>query len=579
MCGISGIVGACNSARNKIQLMVEAQVHRGPDQSGFYEDSDENIFLGHNRLSIIDLSDNASQPMVDISGNYVVVFNGEIYNHLEVRKELYDYPFKSRSDTEVLLAAYIKWGESFLSHLVGMFAFAIWDKKHKTLFCARDRFGEKPFYWILESGVFYFASEIKALKAAGINLEINPDTMSVYLSKGLFESGEKTFFNNIYSLPPGHFLIYKKGKVPKLNKYWDLADYKVRKEESEICYQEKLGNSLKRSVKLQLNADVPVVLNLSSGIDSQILLKIIQDYSPHRTLNTFTFGFSGHKTGDASLISDSDHINNVNKYIFFLTPDEILDELSTIYFYQEGPIGGLSTLAYSRLHKKIKELGFKVAIEGQGADEIFAGYSYYQKNSTYDDVYQDGSSYLSSNCISNDAHKLATSILKAKTSHSKTLSLVEKQIIDIKCKKLPRVLRMNDRLSMASGIELREPYLDHRIAEDCISAPDYMKLADGLGKGLLRNFNKNYFEKFATQPKLAIGTPQAKWVKTHLKEYIMDSIYSNIFRESGYFNFIEAKKAFQKLINSDINTENTFFVWQWINYIELIKQVINKKHS
>ena len=278
MCGISGIVGACNSATNKIKLMVKVQDHRGPDQSGFYEDSDENIFLGHNRLSIIDLSDNATQPMVDISGNYVVVFNGEIYNHLELRKELYDYPFKSRSDTEVLLAAYIKWGKSFLNHLVGMFSFAIWDKKQKILFCARDRFGEKPFYWTLESGVFYFASEIKALKAAGVNLEINPDTMSVYLSKGLFESGEKTFFTNIYALSPGHFLIYKKGKEPKLNKYWDLADYKARKEESVICYQEKLANSLKRSVKIQLNADVPVVLNLSSGIDSQILLKIIQDY-------------------------------------------------------------------------------------------------------------------------------------------------------------------------------------------------------------------------------------------------------------------------------------------------------------
>ena len=248
MCGISGIVGACNSATNKIKLMVKVQDHRGPDQSGFYEDSDENIFLGHNRLSIIDLSDNATQPMVDISGNYVVVFNGEIYNHLELRKELYDYPFKSRSDTEVLLAAYIKWGKSFLNHLVGMFSFAIWDKKQKILFCARDRFGEKPFYWTLESGVFYFASEIKALKAAGVNLEINPDTMSVYLSKGLFESGEKTFFTNIYALSPGHFLIYKKGKEPKLNKYWDLADYKARKEESVICYQEKLANSLKRSV-------------------------------------------------------------------------------------------------------------------------------------------------------------------------------------------------------------------------------------------------------------------------------------------------------------------------------------------
>jgi asparagine synthase (glutamine-hydrolysing) len=575
MCGISGIVGNVDSGSYKIKLMIKALRHRGPDNQDYYEDKGRGVYLGHNRLSIIDLSDKASQPMFDASGDYIIVFNGEIYNHEEIRKSLQDYPFKSRSDTEVILAAYIKWGKYVLDHLVGMFSFAIWNINTKTLFCARDRFGEKPFYWVFSSKTFYFASEIKALKAAGIKLEINSETMALYLSRGLFESGENTFFTNIMSLPPGHFIIYKQGEVPKLEKYWDLENYKVSKQKDTEYYEGIIENSLTQSLKLQIHADVPVGLNLSSGLDSQVLLGLIKKHSLCETLNTFTFGFDSYKNSDASLVSQSYQEKNILKHIFLFTPNEMLDELSKIYFYQEGPIGGLSTLGYSRLHKKINEFGFKVVLEGQGADEIFAGYSYYQQPFSLNNVYQDGSPYLRSECITDDVHKIASNILSKERAGLNSLSLVDRQINDIKLNKLPRVLRMNDRLSMASGVELREPFLDHRISEKFISAPENLKIANGSGKLLLRNFSKKLKINSRNQAKLGNTTPQLLWMKTHFKDYISDLIDSNIFKTSGYFDSIAVKNIFKELTNRKNNNENTFYIWQWISYVELIKQVVD----
>ncbi|MGQ0528108.1 MAG: asparagine synthetase B family protein [Alphaproteobacteria bacterium] len=221
MCGISGIAGP-GFPPELIHAMVVAQAHRGPEASGTYISPLQTCALGHNRLKIIDLSDCAAQPMADVSGRYHIVFNGEIYNYLELKGKIgWAYPYKSQSDTEVILAAYRKWGKACIDHMIGMFAFAIWDEEEQALFCARDRLGIKPFHYSIQNGTFYFASEIKGLLAAGIKAEPDWHSWGIYLRHGLYDHDERTFFEGIKSLPPGHMLDFKNGRCV-ISQYWNL---------------------------------------------------------------------------------------------------------------------------------------------------------------------------------------------------------------------------------------------------------------------------------------------------------------------------------------------------------------------
>ena len=212
MCGISGIIGP-EWHPSQLESMVRIQSHRGPDNSSHFISNDLHAGLGHNRLSIIDLASAANCPMTDHSGNLTIVFNGEIYNYIELKDELSDYNFKTSSDTEVILAAYTKWGTKCVDKFIGMFAIAIWDENRKTLFCSRDRLGIKPFYYYYSGTTFYFASEIKALLAAGIQAEPNWDQWSTYLRTGFYDHSEETFFKNIKSLPPGNNLHLTKDNL------------------------------------------------------------------------------------------------------------------------------------------------------------------------------------------------------------------------------------------------------------------------------------------------------------------------------------------------------------------------------
>ena len=273
--------------------MVAIQRHREPDAEDFYFDPQNKAGLGHNRLSIIDLSDAAIQPMTHNSGRYKIVYNGEIYNYLELKKILEsDYSFRTKSDTEVLLASYQKWGENCLDHLIGMFAFVIWDEKEKTAFAARDRFGVKPFYYHQKNdGTLFIASEIKALHAAGVPRFPNDKTWATYLTYGFYDHSRDTFWANIYNLPAGHKLNWSQNRL-SISRWYDLAsivrdDVDTRPE--EIVKEEYLA-LLKESVIFRFRSDVPVGINLSGGLDSSSLLGLVQEVQgKDNDVKAFTF--------------------------------------------------------------------------------------------------------------------------------------------------------------------------------------------------------------------------------------------------------------------------------------------------
>ncbi|MFZ3273063.1 MAG: asparagine synthase (glutamine-hydrolyzing), partial [Lutibacter sp.] len=390
MCGIAGTIG--NYKEHQLNAMLTSQHHRGPDATGKYVDPNL-AALGHNRLAIIDLSEQANQPFLDPSGRYVLVFNGEIYNYIELKEELQnDYDFKTASDTEVLLAAYIKWGATCLSRLNGMFAFAIWDNQEKMLFAARDRFGVKPFYYHCNQNGFYFASEIKALHAAEIPKIPNEKVWASYFAYGSYGNPDETFCDGIEQLPGGHYLEYKNQKLTL--KKWYFFVEEVAKQPKNLTYKEAKEQYLallKDSIKLRFRADVPVGFNISGGLDSSVLLALVNLQENGKDNFNIREGvppsepvLSGVEVGVRGLInaytfytnnSDYDELPWVEQMIaktrnpltkVLLQADEVPDLAQKMAWQQDEPYGGIPTLAYAKIFEQARKDKVLVLLDGQG---------------------------------------------------------------------------------------------------------------------------------------------------------------------------------------------------------------------
>ena len=585
MCGISGIVG---QGWNKSQLssMVNSLSHRGPDDSGLYISDNKKAGFGHNRLSIIDLSENGHQPMSNYDGTCWITFNGEIYNYLELKNKLSDYPFRSDADTEIILAAYEIWGEKCVRHFNGMFAFAIWDDKKQKLFCARDRVGIKPFYYVENNSFFMFASEIKALLAAGWKAEPNWSTWAAYLMHGLYDHTDHTFFNGVLSLNPGYIMTWQQGDGLRIKKYWDI-DGHVEEEFSadKSYYCRKLIDLFEDSIRLRLQSDVPVGVNLSGGLDSGSLMVTLENVWKEKTkIEAFTAIYND-PTYDEDIFSE---VVNTNAdwalHTSVLDVSKVWDNLKDVMWHQEAPFGGISTVAYHNLHKTARDMGITVLLEGQGVDEMLAGYRYFhyehsldlEKNETTENsissleeeasvpqtLYQDGSTFLSPNCLSEEIREsLEESVAFRRPFKSHLANALYR---DFKFTKLPRVLRMNDHLSMAFGRELREPYLDHRIVEFLFSLPSSMKIKNGQTKYLLREaIAGRLHDNIRCAEKRGVVSPQREWLRKELRTNIQDLITSKSFVERGIFKADEVKKQYNNYCSNP--SENSFFIWQWIN--------------
>jgi asparagine synthase (glutamine-hydrolysing) len=540
MCGIAGMISTKNPVlESSILKMTNSLIHRGPDGSGVWINDGQTVGLGHRRLSIIDLSDLGSQPM-HFQDRYVISFNGEIYNYIEIRQNLIALGchFESHSDTEVILAAYHQYGEKCLKLFDGMFAFAIWDKIDNSLFLARDRFGEKPLYYARFNHQFLFASEIKALWAAGLPKKVNDRMLFNYFYfKSLYnpDNLSETFYSNVLQLKPAHSMrISASGQVVSDNCYWQIPeDYDpVPINDAEAI--EKFALLLRESVRLRLRSDVPVGSSLSGGLDSSVLVSLINEIKGDIVVQkTFSAIFPQFKKDESKYLDILMKSIYAESHKCFPSKDSIESNIDKIILFQDEPFNSLSISAQFEVMQLSKQSGVKVLLDGQGADEYMCGYP-----GLID-------SYLLS-LKKNDPAKYRIELNELKTSHSENqINSVKRRILRMHYKQifgnamidrmiffqkkfsnmafekmvighisksdrvfynrkyihhnlrnmlhystfkggLQELLRYADRNSMANSIEVRLPYLSHELVEFVFSLPDNFKFKSGFTKFILR---------------------------------------------------------------------------------------------
>jgi len=574
MCGIAGIFGGAWS-RSQLEAMVSSQQHRGPDARGIYYDPSGQAGLGHNRLSIIDRSVAGQQPMSTPDGRFHLTFNGEIYNYLELRAELNDYPYRSQSDTEVVLAAYQRWGKACLDRFLGMFALLVWDEQEQSLFAARDRFGVKPLnYSTNDDGSLVVASEIKALHAAGVKAEFDPVTWATYLTSGAYDHSERTFWKNVKSLPAGHTLTWKNNQS-QVRRWYNLADRSGVELDSRPVetVQEEYLALLADSVRLRFRSDVPVGINLSGGLDSSTLLGLVQKIQGRESeVSAYTF-VTGDKDYDElpwveQMLAHTHHPLRVCK----LTPEMVPGLAASVQSHQDEPFGGLPTLAYARLFEDARADGTIVLLDGQGMDEQWAGYDYYRAalngnssngNGNNDSLIQGTTkSPVRPDCLTPEFLSLAEPFAPTQPFPDKLRNL---QYRDAVLTKIPRALRFNDRISMRSSTELREPFLDHRLFELALRQPPERKIAGSSHKWFLRRISKQLLPDGVVEaPKRPLQTPQREWLRGSLKSWATICIEDALAAFGGdWFDSGMVRKAWQGYCDS--KGDNSFYVWQWIS--------------
>lgn len=570
MCGICGRYNFDGRPVDEelIKSMNRQLIHRGPDAEGVY--IDDLLGLGHRRLKIIDLSDTANQPMSTEDGRYTIVYNGEIYNYKDIKRQLKSegYNFYSQSDTEVLLKSYQKWGEGCLKYLNGMFAFVIWDKSERKLFAARDRLGKKPFFYYYDHDKFIFASELKAIsKNMDIKKELNPEAISDFLSLGYILS-PKSIFKNICKLPAAHFLVVKDNGV-RIQQYWRLNRYFMDKKtninENEIL--EEFEWLLNDAVKIRLMSDVPLGVFLSGGIDSTSILAKMVDYSSEK-VKTFSIGFR-EKT-----FSELNYAKEAANFFYTEHREKVVENelnfiLGKIVRMADEPFADSSMIPMYYLSKMAKDT-FTVALSGDGADEILAGYDTYLADDFFK-VYQKIPMFFRNKilkllgriipdtnhkvgldykikqfigvgtCSREAAHywwrvifsdkqkdKLLKQELKSQLrdyhpfdnflayfDQLKNADFLDRSLyVDIKTWLQDDILVKVDRMTMANSLESRAPFLDHRLVEFCASLPVEFKKRGMKKKYLLKKTMEGKIPKrIIHHKKTGFNAPVKQWLR------------------------------------------------------------------
>lgn len=574
MCGIAGIISLNPEEihHHRLEQMGQSLVHRGPDGHGYWINSSGTAGFAHRRLAIIDLSDSANQPMH--FKQFSIVYNGEIYNYPELRNELISkgYVFKTQSDTEVILAAYHCYRENCLELFDGMFAFAIWDDEKKELFAARDRFGEKPFFYHYnkKENCLFFASEIKALSAVGVAGEEDNQVLLYYLNTGFSRPAHhrgRTFFKSVLSLPPAHYLRYALHEnKPEKKKYWELS--KKTQPISEAVAMEEFKNLLRTAIQRRLRSDVPTATNLSGGLDSSSIAAVIKQLIPDGELyKSFSVVFPGFEKDESAYINEVTQRLSLENHSITATAESLADNLRDVCYYQEEPFNSSSVFIQFLLGGLAKSHGIKVLLDGQGADETLGGYSnyihwYLQELLAHAKwgTFRKEKAFLAENKVPVEwgfknyvAAFAAGSTAKALLAKQKALfknnielneefvaanysedlfyKPVVKGLNDVLLYNttqagLEELLRFADRNSMAHGVELRLPFLYHKLVEFVFSLPSHYKIRNGYTKWILRETMKEELPASVAWRKDKIGfePPQLQWMKeTPLQQLIYQS--------------------------------------------------------
>jgi asparagine synthase (glutamine-hydrolysing) len=596
MCGIAGIINFNRQpiSEKDIRLMMLKMKHRGPDDEGVYIDN--NVGLGFVRLSILDLSSAGHQPMHSHTERYVIVFNGEVFNYIEIRDELKsDFDFNTGTDTEVVLAAYQKWGEACLDRFNGMFAFVIFDKETKHVFAARDRFGIKPFYYYQDNEKFIFASEIKSILPL-VKRQANDSVIFDYLLYNRTDHTEQTFFKSINKLQHGSFLTVEKNIVKKYS-WYILAD-KIKNQRR--ITPEEYRELFKDSIKLRLRSDVPVGVSLSGGIDSSsIVASSIKDFNLDE-LNTFSAVYGKDEPSDESEYIDAFKGMINNMHYTYPTAETFYDDFDSFIDAHNEPVPDIGPYA----QYKVMELASKhvtVTLDGQGADEQLAGYHYFF-GSYYRELL---SEFKWVKLIGENVHYLkkhsSISALKFLSYYilpSSVQKKVNSNIFPSVCKsflqtnekgsdlgallynpktlneslyqhfesKLEHLLRWEDLNAMHFSIESRVPFLDYRLVEATLNTPSNQKLYKGETKYILREALKNILPDKITQrkDKKGFSNPRDKWFRSEkFQSYIYALINSESFKNRGYFDSDITNKRYERHLEGKIDASKE--IWKWIN--------------
>lgn len=560
MCGIAGIFLPHREEKiNLVKRMTDSMIHRGPDGEGHWHSETAGITLGHRRLAILDLSENGLQPM-HFNKRYSIVFNGEIYNYIELRQQLIKsgYEFKSNSDTEVILALYDLKKEECLKDLEGMFALAIWDEEEKCLFCARDRFGEKPFYYYFDKDKgFYFASEMKALWAAGIPKVPNVSLLHLFFEKGVCLhpiDQSQTFYNDIYQIDSGHFLkISINSYKINITNYYSLNNIKINSNISFEEAQSKFRELFTQSISRRLRSDVPIGSSLSGGIDSSSIVMIINNLKPINSVQkTFSARFGNFHNDEGEFIHEViNKTDGIFSHEVWPNGDELSDNIAKIIFHQEEPFGSASIFAQWKVLELAKKTGVTVMLDGQGADEYLAGYIHYYNlylaqlyQNNYGKFVEEVESYRKRRNIIHPLHPesqtLKHKLGRIKRRINKNAISIDKSQLSNTLKKdlmvtgLKELLRYADRNSMAHSVEVRLPFLDHNLVEFVVELPDEYKLTNGWTKFLLRKSMEDLLPPKITWrvDKVAYETPQNNWLG-NVKNAAQSTLIYEYFNDNG----------------------------------------------
>lgn len=600
MCGINGIIHFKEQAveEQSVRKMMAIQKHRGPDDEGVF--IEENVGLGFVRLSILDLSPAGHQPMLSSDGRYVLIFNGEIFNYIELKNELENlgHSFKTSTDTEVLLAAYIQWGQECLHKFNGMWAFAIYDRKTKNIFASRDRYGIKPFYYYLSDSLFAFASEIPPLLKILKN-KPTPDYQTIfdYLIFSRTDQTERTFFNEIKKLQHGQQLSLS-GSVIKITKWYDLKK-RVFLAKGFVSPKE-YRRYFKSSVELRLRSDVPVGVCLSGGLDSSSITSVLYKDLKKKNINTFSAIYKEGQYGNESCFIDS--YKKSLKNMTYTHPDGFSLKKDLEYFIDihAEPIPSTGPYAQYKVMELAKE-HVVVTLDGQGADEQLAGYHYFygfyfkdllikgRLHKLLKEIYYYLRYHKSMYGLKTFAFFMLPKALRTKARMGEkgylnrdfknkyknknaiagnlyNASSLKGSLIDHFEYKLEHLLKWEDRNSMAFSLESRVPYLDYRLVEKTLATDSDHIIHKGITKHILRQSMKDTVpEKIRMRmDKIGFDTPQGEWFREESwQNIIKDILKSKSFKQRKIIDPDIALRKFNKHLNGKINISKE--IWKWIN--------------
>jgi asparagine synthase (glutamine-hydrolysing) len=618
MCGIGGFNW---EDQDRIRKMMAVMVHRGPDDEGYY--FDESISLGHRRLSIIDLSSAGRQPMKNSDDTIWIVYNGEVYNYLELREELIalGHTFDSKTDTEVIINAYEEWGIDCLNKFNGMFAFCIYDKNKKIFFLARDRFGIKPLYYFEHNSQFAFSSEIKGLLIFdSVSREADDHVIFDYLMFNCYDHLPQTFFKGIQRILPGHYLIYDLKDHMLENKKW--YDIPVQAQ-SNMDFEKGRDRFLELfidAIRLRLRSDVEVGSCLSGGIDSSSIVCVLDKFllkkNRSRRFKTFSVVFPGTDIDETGFIENvRSRAEDVDYYSIHPAIDDLINDMEMLIKYQEEPFGATSIFAQWEVMKLASQYKMKVLLDGQGADELLAGYVFLYGYYFLELIYQFNFGHLVKELILYKRFQLVNYGLlfpfflmvpsRVKTllwdiyfHHCLDKTFINRYLKDsdipllmyqpVDLKKglyyrmkygLPLLLREEDRNSMAFSIETRLPFLDYRIVEFMFSMPSHFKVKNGTTKYILREAMQGILPEPVRmrRSKFGFSTPMDEWFREEKMIKIMRGILnSKTFRARGYYHLPNLNNFFGKHIEGKVNFGQT--LWKLLN-LEIWRRIYIEKED